>query len=119
MTKRSVWKGPFFKEEFFNEIRSIKSNKIKTSSRNSVVLPFLINRVVQVHNGKFFIPVLTLFQCMHGRAWQAQQEIQHFSFFRRETEIGQSRSSNAADCWTRISIPHFVFSQKWGKGRLQ
>jgi small subunit ribosomal protein S19 len=57
MTKRSVWKGPFFKEEFFNEIRSIKSNKIKTSSRNSVVLPFLINRVVQVHNGKFFIPV--------------------------------------------------------------
>lgn len=57
MTKRSLWKGPFIKESFFNEIRLTTIKKIKTTSRNSVVLPFLIGRTVQVHNGKFFIPI--------------------------------------------------------------
>ena len=57
MTKRSVWKGPFVNEFFFNEVRLTNKKKLKTTSRNSVVLPFLIGRVIQVHNGKFFIPV--------------------------------------------------------------
>jgi small subunit ribosomal protein S19 len=57
MAKRSIWKGPFVKEKFLSDIRSTNKKRIKTTSRNSVVLPFLIGRTVQVHNGKFFIPV--------------------------------------------------------------
>jgi len=57
MSKRSVWKGPFIEKKLFNDIRFANIKKIKTSSRNSVVLPFLIGRTVQVHNGKFFVPV--------------------------------------------------------------
>jgi len=57
MAKRSIWKGPFVKEKFLSDIRSTNKKRIKTTSRNSVVLPFLIGRTIQVHNGKFFIPV--------------------------------------------------------------
>ena len=56
MAKRSVWKGPFIDEKFFHDIYSSKK-KIKTTSRNSVILPFLIGKSIQVHNGKFFMSV--------------------------------------------------------------
>ena len=34
------------------------SNKkvIKTSSRNSTITPFMIDKIFQVHNGRFFFP---------------------------------------------------------------
>jgi small subunit ribosomal protein S19 len=57
MTKRSIWKGPFIKENFFKTIYSSDNKKIKTTSRNTFILPFLIGRTIQVHNGRFFIPV--------------------------------------------------------------
>ena len=57
MLKRSNWKGPFVDEIIFNEIRLNNNKNFKTTSRNSVILPFLIGRTVKVYNGKFFIPV--------------------------------------------------------------
>jgi ribosomal protein S19 len=43
---------------FFNSFRCNHKKKIKTTSRNSVVLPFLIGYTIQIHNGKFFIPLI-------------------------------------------------------------
>jgi len=57
MAKRSVWKGPFVKENFFRNIYLSDNKKIKTTSRETLILPFLIGRTLQIHNGKFFIPV--------------------------------------------------------------
>jgi len=57
MSKRSQWKGPFIKNNFFQESRLLTKTFIKTTSRNSVVLPFLIGKTINVHNGKFYIPV--------------------------------------------------------------
>jgi small subunit ribosomal protein S19 len=57
MTKRSSWKGPFIKNNFFQEVCLSNKNTLKTTSRNSVVLPFLIGKTVSIHNGKFFIPI--------------------------------------------------------------
>jgi small subunit ribosomal protein S19 len=57
MAKRSVWKGPFIKESFFKNIYISDNKKIKTTSRETLILPFLIGRTLQIHNGKFFIPV--------------------------------------------------------------
>jgi len=54
MSKRSLWKGPFFDEAFFQK----NHQKIKTTSRNSVILPFLVGRTIQVYNGKFYIPLM-------------------------------------------------------------
>jgi small subunit ribosomal protein S19 len=34
-----------------------KKKIFKTTSRNSLVLPFLIGQTVQLYNGKFFIPL--------------------------------------------------------------
>lgn len=57
MAKRSRWKGPYIKDNFFQEIRLSTKTSIKTTSRNSVVFPFLIHKTINIHNGKFFIPV--------------------------------------------------------------
>lgn len=57
MSKRSSWKIPFVKENFFQSVYLSNNKKLKTTSRHTTILPFLIGRTVQVHNGKFFIPV--------------------------------------------------------------
>jgi small subunit ribosomal protein S19 len=56
MAKRSLWKGPYINESFFQEVL-LSKKKIKTTSRSTVILPFLIGKTVQVYNGKFFIPI--------------------------------------------------------------
>lgn len=58
MTNRSTWKGPFICYDFFKENlkKSVQKNH-KTMSRSSVVLPFVLNKTLAIHNGKFFIPI--------------------------------------------------------------
>lgn len=58
MSKRSLWKGPFFDETFFQKSRHNSKQKIKTTSRSSVILPFLVGKVIQVYNGKFYVPLM-------------------------------------------------------------
>lgn len=54
MAKRSVWKGPFINELLLEDSNN---KKFKTTSRNTIILPFLAGKSVAVHNGKFFIPL--------------------------------------------------------------
>ena len=58
MSKRALWKGPFVDHTLFHEVRLSTNFFIKTTSRNSVILPFLIGKTINVHNGKFFLPLL-------------------------------------------------------------
>lgn len=57
MLKSFGWKGPFIDESLLNKIPHQKKKIFKTTSRNSIILPFLIGQTIQLHNGKFFIPV--------------------------------------------------------------
>jgi len=59
MAKRSVWKGPFIESTFVSSIKESKNIKkiLNTTSRTSMILPFLIGKTVRVHNGKSFVPV--------------------------------------------------------------
>jgi len=59
MTNRSVWKGPFFYPNFISSIKESKNIKkiFKTTSRTSMILPFLVGKTVRVHNGKSFVPI--------------------------------------------------------------
>ena len=58
MTTRSSWKGPFISYDFLTEdFKKLNQKNFKTTSRSSVVLPFLLNKTVSIHNGKFLIPV--------------------------------------------------------------
>lgn len=57
---RSNWKGPFINKSFFKKSLKLKGNiksKIKTWSRQSTILPFLIGTQISVHTGKQFIKV--------------------------------------------------------------
>lgn len=54
---RSIWKGPFVKETLFNQIINSETKLLKTTSRNTLILPFLVGCVVHIHTGKLFIPL--------------------------------------------------------------
>ena len=57
MGTRSIWKGPFISHSFFQEVLVSNKNILKTSSRNVVILPFLMGKFILVHNGKIFISI--------------------------------------------------------------
>ena len=48
--KRSVWKGPFLDLNLFQKLKKLKT--IKTMSRASTILPFMLGKSVAVYNGK-------------------------------------------------------------------
>jgi len=48
---RSIWKGPYIE----NSLLYNKELFFKTWSRNSIILPHLIGKRLQVYNGKQFI----------------------------------------------------------------
>ncbi len=58
---RSLKKGPFVQSKLYKKIKSLKEGDqatvIKTYSRASVILPEMVGKTIQVHNGNKFIPV--------------------------------------------------------------
>jgi small subunit ribosomal protein S19 len=57
---RSNWKGPFIDKSFLRKSLKVKGNiksKVKTWSRQSTILPFLIGTHIWVHTGKQFIQI--------------------------------------------------------------
>ena len=58
MGKRSLWKGPFICNKIISDLKNNNSlNTVKTTSRSTTVLPFLIGKIVKLHNGKFYISI--------------------------------------------------------------
>jgi len=58
MGKRSLWKGPFICNKIISDLKHNNSlNTVKTTSRSTTVLPFLIGKTVKLHNGKFYISI--------------------------------------------------------------
>lgn len=58
---RSVWKGPFVDPKLLAAILQSKENSsykpIKTTSRNSTILPIFVGYKIIIHNGKSWTPV--------------------------------------------------------------
>ena len=53
-----VWKGPFICNKIISDLKNNNSlNTVKTTSRSTTVLPFLIGKTVKLHNGKFYISI--------------------------------------------------------------
>lgn len=50
---RSKWKGVFFTYETFK----YKNNEFHSMNRNLNVLPIHINKILNIYNGKSFIPI--------------------------------------------------------------
>nr|YP_003795278.1 ribosomal protein S19 [Chromera velia]ADJ66520.1 ribosomal protein S19 [Chromera velia]AIE11688.1 ribosomal protein S19 [Chromera velia] len=58
-TARSEWKGPFLTKDLWKHLqpRNENSRKLITFGRASVILPFLLDRVVYLYNGKKCFPI--------------------------------------------------------------
>lgn len=57
---RVKWKGPYVKNKLLNNIKnsiSVYKNDIKTTSKDSVILPKFVGLTIQVYNGKTFVEV--------------------------------------------------------------
>lgn len=56
---RSLKKGPFVDEKLLRKIKNWENKKIpiRTWSRDSTIIPEMIDFIFAVHNGKEFIPV--------------------------------------------------------------
>lgn len=55
---RSIFKGPFFNPNINNKIINLKkqaNNSIKTTSKNTLILPNYIDKTLFVYNGKRYI----------------------------------------------------------------
>lgn len=58
---RSLKKGPYVYHKLVNKVLKAKESKkksvIKTWSRSSMIIPFMVGETIAVHNGKTFVPV--------------------------------------------------------------
>ena len=57
---RSLWKGPYVEKSFLKkEFKQTKENQkiIKTWSRTTTILPYLLGKEIQVYNGKRFLSI--------------------------------------------------------------
>ena len=53
---RSKWKGPFVEKVLLtSDWKSNKNSKISTLSRKSTILPFLIDKQINIHNGREYV----------------------------------------------------------------
>ena len=51
-------KRPFICNKIISDLKNNNSlNTVKTTSRSTTVLPFLIGKTVKLHNGKFYISI--------------------------------------------------------------
>lgn len=48
---RSKYKGPFFKKNLFKNNKKIQ----KIHSKNLIILPEYINKILEIHNGKIYV----------------------------------------------------------------
>lgn len=59
--KRSSWKGPYISSILYKNVKDIQKKpfvkKIKTRSRNSVIMPFFLGKHFLVYNGKSYVPI--------------------------------------------------------------
>lgn len=58
---RSLKKGPYIHHKLLTKVAKAKESKkkavIKTWSRASMIIPFMVGETIAVHNGKTFVPV--------------------------------------------------------------
>jgi small subunit ribosomal protein S19 len=58
---RSIKKGPFIAGHLLNKIEALNKTGtkviIKTWSRSSTILPFMVGHTFAVYNGKIYVPV--------------------------------------------------------------
>lgn len=56
---RPLWKGPFFQMSLLNAIRQdVKREGVRVTAKNCTVLPSMVGALLQVHNGKEFLPLI-------------------------------------------------------------
>ena len=84
---RSKWKGPFIEKSFFKEGLKLKENqnyKLKTWSRKSTILPFLVGTQLNVYNGKHFVNIKIVKEMLKHKLGEFVPTRAKFSFKKKK-----------------------------------
>lgn len=84
---RSNWKGPFINKTFLQKSLKLKNknkSQIKTYSRNSTILPFLIGSIVSIHNGKQFIKIKIIEEMLNHKLGEFVATRTKFSYKKKK-----------------------------------
>ena len=86
---RVKWKGPYIKNKLLDNIKNsilIYKNGIKTTSKNSVILPKFIGLTIQVYNGKTFIAVKIVDEMVGYKLGEFILTRKQFSYKKKKTK---------------------------------
>nr|WPW47590.1 ribosomal protein S19 [Coccidia sp. AB-2023a] len=53
---RAIWKGPFISKEFIRKLET-STKLLRTRTRSSIIIPSFLGKIIEVYNGKSYIPV--------------------------------------------------------------
>jgi small subunit ribosomal protein S19 len=86
---RVKWKGPYVNRKLLKKIENTVSNSkntIKTTSKNSTIVPKFIGFRLQIYNGKTFINLKVIEEMLHHKFGEFINTRKQFSYKKRKNK---------------------------------
>lgn len=86
---RVKWKGPHINQKLLKKVNSTfcsSKNIIKTTSKNSIIVPKFIGLKLQVYNGKTFITLKINEEMLHYKFGEFVNTRKHFSYKKKKNK---------------------------------
>ena len=99
---RVKWKGPYIKNKLLDNIKNsilIYKNDIKTTSKNSVILPKFVGLTIQVYNGKTFIAIKIVDEMVGYRLGEFILTRKQFSYKKNKEKPVEDPNKSEAMGW--------------------
>ncbi len=88
---RVKWKGPYINSKLLKKIEntiSSSKNVIKTTSKNSIIVPKFIGLTFQIYNGKTFITVKIIEEMINHKFGEFINTRKQFSYKKKTNKNG-------------------------------
>lgn len=88
---RVKWKGPYINSKLLKKVENTNSsskNIIKTTSKNSIIVPKFIGLTFQIYNGKTFITIKIIEEMINHKFGEFINTRKQFSFKKKINKNG-------------------------------
>lgn len=86
---RVKWKGPHINHNLLKKVENTISNSkntIKTTSKNSIIVPKFIGLTLQVYNGKTFITIKVIEEMLNHKLGEFINTRKQFSYKKKKNK---------------------------------
>ena len=118
---RAKWKGPFISNQLLldcKKAKSLKKSEIYTKSRNSTIVPFLINLTIYVYNGKTFSKVKITKQMIGHKLRKFSPTRKKFSFKKKKKNKDdgtKKKLHNFQFKFKKLQMEIKIYRKKYGR----